>query len=39
MPLAKTAGSDVIVTNNKRDFAEFSELPLMTAAEFLETLD
>jgi len=26
---------DIIITNNKHDFAEFSELPFMTAAEFL----
>ena len=30
---------DVIVTNNKRDFVAFSELPLMTASELLEALD
>ena len=32
---AKAAGCDVIVTNNKRDFAEFCDLPFMTAEEFL----
>ena len=35
---AKAAGCDVIITNNKRDFASFCDLPLMTAAEFLSTL-
>ena len=32
---AKAGECDVIITNNKHDFAEFSELPIMTAAEFL----
>lgn len=32
---AKAAGCDVIVTNNGRDFAEFSDLPIMTAKELL----
>ena len=32
---AKAAGCDIIVTNNGRDFAEFSALPLLSAAEFL----
>jgi hypothetical protein len=32
---AKAGKCDVIITNNKHDFAEFSELPFMTAAEFL----
>lgn len=36
---AKAAGCDVIVTNNKRDFAEFCDLPFMTAAEFLLEFD
>lgn len=27
---------DVIITNNKRDFSEFCNLPLMTAKEYLE---
>lgn len=35
---AKAAGCDVIVTNNGRDFAEFCNLPLLTAAEFLTEL-
>ena len=35
---AKASGCDIIVTNNKRDFAEFCELPLVTAAELLESL-
>ena len=33
---AKAAGCDVIVTNNGKDFAEFCDLPYMTATEFLE---
>ena len=32
---AKAAVCDIIVTNNGRDFAEFSALPLLSAAEFL----
>lgn len=36
---AKAAGCDVIVTNNGRDFAEFSDLPVMTAEEMLQQLD
>lgn len=32
---AKAGKCDIIITNNKHDFAEFSELPFMTAAEFL----
>lgn len=32
---AKAAGCDVIITNNGKDFADFCDLPLMTAAEFL----
>lgn len=36
---AKAAGCDVIVTNNGRDFAEFCDLPFMTAAEFLEQIN
>ena len=36
---AKAAGCDVIVTNNGRDFAEFSDLPIMTAKEFLSQID
>lgn len=35
---AKAAGCDVIVTNNGRDFAEFCDLPFMSAAEFLGQL-
>ena len=35
---AKAAGCDVIVTNNGRDFAEFCNLPFMSAAEFLEQI-
>ena len=33
---AKAAGCDVIVTNNGKDFAEFCDLPYMTATEFLD---
>ena len=36
---AKSARCDVIVTNNGRDFEEFCELPLMTAEEFLCSLE
>ena len=32
---AKAADCDVIVTNNKRDFHEFCELPFLTSEEFL----
>ena len=32
---AKAANCDVIITNNKKDYADFCELPFMTAAEFL----
>ena len=35
---ANAAGCNVIVTNNGKDFAEFSNLPLMTAEEFLTDL-
>ena len=34
--LAGATGCDVIVTNNGKDFAEFCDLPYMTATEFLE---
>ena len=36
---AKATGCDVIVTNNGRDFAGFCNIPVMTAAEYLEQLD
>ena len=36
---AKAAGCDVIVTNNGRDFAEFSDLPFLTSEEFLSQID
>ena len=36
---AKAAGCDVIVTNNKRDFHEFCELPFLTSEEFLLQID
>lgn len=32
---ALAAGCDVVVTNNKKDFYEFCELPFMTSEEFL----
>ena len=32
---AKAGGCEIIVTNNKCDFDEFSDLPVMTADEFL----
>ena len=35
---AKANGCDVIITNNGRDYAEFCDLPFMTAAEFLNEL-
>ena len=36
---ALAAGCDVIVTNNKRDFQEFCQLPLLTSEEFLLDID
>ena len=36
---AKVAGCDIIITGNKRHFTEFSDLPLMTANEFLTEID
>lgn len=36
---AKAGGCDVIITNNGKDYAEFCDLPFMSAAEFLNTLD
>lgn len=33
---AKAANCDVIITNNGKDFAQFCDLPFMTAAEFLD---
>jgi len=33
---AKANSCDVIITNNGKDYAEFCDLPFMTAAEFLE---
>ena len=35
---AKANGCDVIVTNNGRDFAEFCDIPYMTALDFLNSL-
>ena len=35
---AVAGGCDVIITNNKKDFAEYSKLQLYTADEFLTTL-
>ena len=35
---AKAHGCDVIITNNCKDYAEFCDLPFMTAAEFLKKL-
>jgi len=37
--LDKAAGCDVIVTNNKRDFHAFCELPFLTSEEFLLQFD
>ena len=36
---AKANSCDVIITNNVKDYAEFCDLPFMTAAEFLKELD
>ena len=36
---AIAAECDVIITNNKRDFVEFCQLPLMTAQEYLLQYD
>lgn len=36
---AMAAGCDVIVTNNKRDFQEFCQLPFLTSEEFLLQID
>ena len=36
---AIAAGCDVIVTNNKRDFQEFCQLPFLTSEEFLLQID
>ena len=35
---AKANGSDIIITNNGKDYAEFCDIPFMTAAEFLKEL-
>lgn len=35
---AKDNSCDVIITNNGKDYAEFCDLPFMTAAEFLNGL-
>lgn len=35
---AKAAGCDVIVTNNVRDFTDFCNLPVMSAADFLSQI-
>ncbi len=35
---AKANNCDVIITNNGKDYAEFCELPFMTAKEFLNSL-
>ena len=36
---ALASGCDVIVTNNKRDFQEFCQLPFLTSEEFLLQVD
>ena len=36
---AKAAGCDVIVTNNKKDFQQFCDLPFLTSEEFLLWFD
>ena len=35
---AKANGCDIIITNNGKDYAEFCDLPFMTAKEFLNSL-
>lgn len=35
---AKANDCDIIITNNGRDYAEFCDLPYMTALEFLNSL-
>lgn len=35
---AKANGCDVVITNNTKDYAEFCDLPYMTAADFLASL-
>ena len=35
---AKANDCDIIITNNGKDYAEFCELPFMTAKEFLNSL-
>ena len=35
---ALAGGCDVIITNNKKDFAEYSKLPLLTAAEYISIM-
>ncbi|MBQ3657568.1 MAG: PIN domain-containing protein [Bacteroidales bacterium] len=36
---AKAGKCDVIITNNKKDFLEFCDIPVMTAAEFVRTIN
>ena len=36
---ALAAGCDIIVTNNKKDFYEFCQLPFLTSEEFLLQFD
>ena len=36
---AKAAGCDAIVTNNKKDFHQFCDLPFLTSEEFLLQFD
>ncbi len=36
---ALAAGCDVVVTNNKRDFQEFCQLPFLSSEEFLLQLE
>ena len=36
---ALAAGCDVVVTNNKKDFHEFCQLPFLTSEEFLLQFD
>lgn len=36
---ALAAGCEIVVTNNKRDFYEFCQLPFLTSEEFLLQID
>ena len=36
---AKAAGCDIIITNNKKDFQAFCDIPFLTSEEFLVQFD